>query len=273
MTTPAEKYLPEIPEANASGAIREIYSELRRLGAVPMAALIFRHLATMPGSLEWVWAAIGPEFRSGRLQEQAWRIAREAPLQPLVPIPLEVLAALQVDVRGLREVRDVIEAYNRANPANLLAVTCLLRLLDGARASETRPGRTWEPPKSVESLTPMIDITTMPPELARLFALLSRRSGEVDASVVPSLYRHFGHRPQFLALLITLILPRFDDGSIARAVTGIRASMDNAADELVKGMSAPPAPDPGIGAALRRFSPVIPRMIVVGKLLERSLPE
>jgi hypothetical protein len=273
MTTPPEKYLPEIPEANASGAIREIYSELRRLGAVPMAALIFRHLATMPGSLEWVWAAIGPEFRSGRLQEEAWRIAREAPLQPLVPIPMEVLGALQIDARGLREVRDVIDAYNRANPANLLAVTCLLRLLDGADGSETRAGRPWEPPQAVGKLVPMIDVATMSPELRDLFALLSRRSGEVDATVVPSPYRHFGHRPQFLALLITLILPRFDDGSIARAVAAIQTSMDATANQIVKGLSAPPAPNPGIGEALRRFGPVIPRMIVVGRLFERALPE
>jgi hypothetical protein len=48
--------------------------------------------------------------------------------------------------------------------------------------------------------------------------------------------------------------------------------MDAAAAELVRSISAPPAPDPAIGAALLRFGGVIPQMIVVGALIERALP-
>jgi len=69
--------LPELAERDASGETAAIYAEIRRLGGVPMVALIFRHLATLPGALEWMWAALGPSWRSGELQEAAWRIAPE----------------------------------------------------------------------------------------------------------------------------------------------------------------------------------------------------
>ena len=73
---------------------------------------------------------------------------------------------------------------------------------------------------------------------------------------------------------MTLLLQRFDDGSIERSVAWIHASMNTAADELARGLSAPPVPDPAIGIVCERFAgAVIPQMIVVGALLARSLPE
>jgi len=69
--------LPELSERDARGEKAGIYAEMKELGAVPMVALIFRHLATLPGGLEWTWAAIGPAWRSGRLQEAACRPAEK----------------------------------------------------------------------------------------------------------------------------------------------------------------------------------------------------
>ena len=270
--------LAELPESRATGETRAIYEEMKRLGAVPMVALIFRHLATLPGALEWAWAAIGPSWRSGRVQEEAWRIAREADLPAIPPMPRAALAALGVDDAGLREIHVVADAYNLANPENLLTVTCLSRLLGGARARETPAARSWTPPPAPGPLVPMIDVATMPREVSDLLDLVAAPNALAGATpkdtprVVQSLYRHFGHRPGFLALLVTLLQPRFRDGSIDRSVAAIRTAMEAAADTLVREISAPPAPDPRIGVAFERFKPVIPQMIVVGALLKRSLP-
>src|SRR6478672_10049762 len=121
--------LPELAERAATGEKAAIYAEIRRLGGVPMVALIFRHLATLPGALEWMWTAIGPAWRSGRLQETAWRIARGAPLEPLTPITRADLDSVGVDEAGRAELDAVLEAYNRANPENMLTILCVLRLL------------------------------------------------------------------------------------------------------------------------------------------------
>ena len=61
-------FLPEQPEAQASDAVRAIYAQIRRAAGVPMVALIFRHLATLPGAMEWAWSVIGPPLAQGQLQ-------------------------------------------------------------------------------------------------------------------------------------------------------------------------------------------------------------
>jgi hypothetical protein len=265
--------LPELSERDASGELAAIYAEMKHLGGVPMVALIFRHLATLPGALEWTWAAIGPAWKAGRLQEMAWRIARDVPLEPLARISREALAALGVDAKGLAEIRIVLDAYNRANPENMLSMLCLLRLLQGARADTALERREWTPPCAPGPLVPMTDVATMPRDVADLLALVAAPGDGNGPRVVQSLYRHFGHRPAFLALTVTLLRQRFEDGSIDRGVASLRASMNAAADDLVRGLSAPPARHPGIRTACERFGgAVIPQMIVVGRLLERALP-
>ena len=111
-------------------------------------------------------------------------------------------------------------------------------------------------------------------EVAELLDLVAAPGEPGGARVVQSLYRHFVHRPAFLALAITLLRARFDDGAIDRSAGEIHAAMSREADELVLGLAAPAAPHPGISPVCARFSGrVIPQMIVVGRLLEEALPE
>lgn len=264
------KFLAELAEKDAVGMTREIYAEIRRLAGVPMVALIFRHLATVPGGLEWAWEAIGGSMSSGRLQEEAWRIAREAALDPIASIPGQALAALRVDAPGLAEIRGVAQAYNRANPPNLLSVLCLRRMLGGKPAEGVIEARAWNPPQPVK-LVPMTDIMAMPVRVAALLDLVSSTDA-MGARVVPSLYRHFGDRPEFLALLVTLLLQRMKDGTADASAALIRARMEDASAEIVRPMRASPVPDPRIAMALDRFVGIIPEMIVVGRLLEEALP-
>ena len=265
--------LPELAERDAGGDKARIYAEMKRLGAVPMVALIFRHIATLPGGLEWLWSAIGPAWRSGELQEAAWRIAREAPMQPLASISRPALEALGVDDAGLDQIRVVLQAYNRANPENMLTVLCVLRLVEGRTAAVTKPARAWSPPPIPGPLVAMGDVTHMPREVGELLDLVAAPGAPGAPRVIQSLYRHFLHRPAFLALAVTLLRQRFEDGSIERSVEAIRAAMSTMADEVVTGLSAPPAPHPGIRTVCERFGgAVIPQMIVVGALLERALP-
>lgn len=266
--------LPELAEREATGRNREIYEEMKRLGAVPMVALIFRHFATLPGALEWLWDAIGPAWRAGRLQETAWLIAREAPLEPIATLHRPVLRALGVDEAGEHEVRIVLASYNLANPENMLTILCALRLLAGSKPAFPLEAHDWTPPPAPGRLVPMIDVEAMPREVSDLLDLVAPPGEPGGPRVVQSLYRHFGHLPAFLAAVVTLLRQRFDDGSIDRAVPGIHAEMSREADAIARTLSAPPCPQPGIESICRRFSDVvIPQMIVVGRLLEDALPE
>jgi hypothetical protein len=256
--------LPELPERDATGRTKQIYEEMKHLGGVPMVALIFRHLATLPGALEWTWDAIGPAWRAGRLQQAAWKIAREVPLKPLARIRPPVLVALGIDEEARQGIRHVVTAYDRANPENMLSILCLLRLLNGSQgAGSIQVSTPWTPPTAPGLLPPMIDVATMPAEISALFDLLATPGQTEGPRVVQSLYRHFGHMPGFLALVVTLVRHRLDDGSIEREANQIHSRMSREADDIVSSLSAPAAPHPGI-------EPV--QMIVVGRLLNDALP-
>ena len=264
--------LSELRESEVSGEQSRIYAEIRRLGGVPMVALIFRHLATLPGAIEWMWGAMEPVWRSGTLQEAAWRIAREARLEPIARIPHAALRSLGVDDAGREEIRVVLTAYNRANPENLLTVLCLLRLLEGRAANGTTGPTAWNPPAAPGPLVPMGNIAKMPQDVSELLQWVAAPGAPGEPRVVQSLYRHFTHRPAFLALVVTLIRQRLDDGSLDAAATAVHTAMSRSADEIVTGISAPPAPHPGIAAVCARFGGrVIPQMIVAGRLLEDAL--
>ena len=263
--------LAELSERDVAGEKAAIYAEIKRLGGVPMVALIFRHLATRPGVLEWAWDAIGPAWRSGLLQEAAWRVAREAPMTPIADMPRPALHALGLGDGDIADIREVLEAYNRANPENMLSMLCLRRLLAGHRASEPLAARTWSAPPSPGLPLPMIDVATMGPEMSDLLGLVAAPGDADGPRVVQSLYRHLAQRPAYLALAVTLLRERFDDGSIDRATAVLAARMNEAADALVRSLEAAPVPDPGIQPVIERFSgAVIPQMIVVGRLLDQA---
>ena len=266
-------FLPELREVDATGDIGRIYADVRRLGGVPMVALIFRHLATLPGALEWMWAALGPAWRNGHVQEAAWRVAREVPLAPLACMRGPALTALGVDDAALGEISAVLGAYNRANPENLLTVLCILRLLEGTTASASASPREWNPPPPHGPLPPMVEPAKFSREVADILDLVAAPGAPGSPRVVQSLYRHFAHRPQFLALAVTLLRQRFDDGSIDRGTAAIHDAMSRAADAIMRGITAPAAPHEGIRPVCERFGgAVIPQMIVVGRLLEEALP-
>ena len=265
--------LAELAERDATGDHKAIYAEIRRLGGVPMVALIYRHLATLPGTLEWAWRAVGPSWQSGLVQEAAWGIARGLSVAPLVPIPRAALDALGIDGATRAGIDGVLAAYNRANPENLLTVMCLLRLLAGSAASVPLATRDWQPPSAPAPMLPMVDVASFTPEVAALLDLMAAPGDAGDPKVVQSLYRHFAQLPAFLALAVTLLLARRRDGAIAAAVAALQRAMSTAADQLVHAMDAPPVPHAGARPALARFGGgVIAEMIVVGTLLERALP-
>jgi len=50
--------IPAISESEATGLIAEIYADIRSVYRVGVVNLIWRHLATIPGGLPWVWSTI-----------------------------------------------------------------------------------------------------------------------------------------------------------------------------------------------------------------------
>ena len=188
--------LAELPEAQAAGEARRIYAEIRRLCAVPMVALIYRHLATIPGALEWAWAALGPALRSGRLQQQAWRLAADVATPPCA-LPRAALRSVGLGAADEAAIAAVLDAYNRANPVNILALRCLALQLGneaaGAPAADdTAAAPAWTPPPAPAPLPPMVEPQAMHADVRALVLLRTDRTDDSAAPspLWPSLYRH-----------------------------------------------------------------------------------
>lgn len=272
--------LAELPEAQASGAIRHIYAQIKRLSAVPMVALIYRHLATIPGALEWSWAVVEPVMRAGLLQQRAWELAAAAVVLRPVPIPRAALRACGLAGADERAIAGVLDAYNRANPVNIMAVRCLALHLVGAVGPppSAAPAPPWHPPPQLPALPAMVDPQAMTPTVRELALLLTDRAAKGPSSTLwPSLYRHLAHWPAFLGYASVLVPPQF--AAIDEAVARLRRQIDDSAAELARRMAPPPdlAP-PGaeqrrqLQAAIEQFSARIPEMVVIGTLLRRALP-
>ena len=274
------KLLAEVPESRASGEIRRIYGEIRRLSAVPMVALIYRHLATMPGVLEWAWSVIRPAMESGELPQQAWRIAADAAIPGVRGIPRAALRATGITPDDEAAIGAVLDAYNRANPVNILAVRCLALHPGGQPNAAGAPpaGPAWGPPSEPAALPTMMDRAAMSADTRALVLLLTdRNDGRTPSPLWPTLYRHLAHWPAMLAFAGVLVPPEF--AAIDAAAARLRDQVEGTATGLARRLM--PAPDIGAPAAaeraqlqlaIDRFSLRIPEMVVIGGLLRRALP-
>ena len=276
----AAALLAELPEAQASGEQRRIYLEIKRLSAVPMVALIYRHLATIPGALEWAWALVEPALRSGRLQERAWQLADEAAIPGRPTIPRAALRAAGIDAVAETAIVQVLQAYNRANPVNMLVVSCVAQHLAGrVEPKGAAPAASgWQPPPAPAPLPPMVDPAAMPPAVRELTLLLTDRGDDRAPSPLwPSLYRHLAHWPAILGYASVLVGPEF--AAVDASAEQLRRQAQAAAVALARELPLPaalPAPDAAqracLQAAIERFGVRIPEMVVIGGLLLRALP-
>jgi hypothetical protein len=271
--------LAELPEIQASGEQRRIYFEIKRLSAVPMVALIYRHLATIPGALEWAWALVEPALQSGRLQERAWQLAAAAAIPGQRTIPRAALRAAGIDAVAETAIVQVLQAYNRANPVNMLVVGCLAQHLAGKVdcISAAPAAFGWQPPPAPAPLPPMVDPAAMPPAVRELALLLTDRDdGRPPSLLWPSLYRHLAHWPAILGYASVLVVPEF--AAVDASAEQLRRQVQAASVELARELPAPAllAPDAAqrarLQSAIERFGVRIPEMVVIGGLLMRALP-
>lgn len=269
--------LPELSETDATGRIAEIYADLRSLSGTPVVALIFRHLATHPGLLEDIWASLRPLLRTGRLQETAWRLADQSVPADLIP-PIAPVAreALGLNAANLPPILNAIDAYNRANPVNLLVMLTLLRRLElpPGDAAHAIPAN-WTPPAMIAApLSRMVPPAEMPPSLRRLVNDIGFGDRTQLDAVVPSLLRHLAESPALLGLLHVLLIPKLRDGSLEAQTDALRREMVAAADALAPSLGPLPklAALPAVADTMRTFTAYwIPLMTTIGLALRRSL--
>jgi hypothetical protein len=274
-TFPPGDPVPAVPEAAASGRVAAIFAELREATGMPIVNLVWRHLATEPGALEWTWAALGPLYRSGAVLGEAMHLHERMVLPAVAPWPRAALRAAGIDAGAEATIAAVLASYDRGNSVNLLAFTALLAHLDGRPAASSP--RIAGPPSPGRALPPLVDLERADPFAADLALRLNRLGQPAQGPILASLYRHLAHWPGYLALAWTLLEPLDRRGELAAAVAATRAAAAAGAGALLPAIPAVPAT-----AADRAFARGalelflghgIARMTTIGRILMSAQPD
>ena len=254
----------EVPESAADGDVAATYSDIRRVHGTSSVALVYRVLATTPGRLEHVWKTITPNLQTAEVPTWTHALA-VLNLGSVKPLPARLLldAGLDAEAAGatLAEFRDV-------NSLNLLGLLSLIHGVEGGRApAPVRAGR----PAPRRTL-PMADLATLSSGTARL---LDRMSAAIVGSetpvLIPSLFRCFAQSEQVLELVWRSIAPVVRGPGFATAVDSILEHARASSGAMPFRVAA--LDDGETREIVARFCNAIPRMIVGGALLERTLSE
>src|SRR5579859_6551108 len=159
---PMRDPVPAITEAAATGETAAIFADIRQVLGVDVVNLIWRHLATTDGALQWAWQALRPLYADGSVIGQATALRRDLALPPMPPIQAEVYPALGLLPEDMAAIRGVLSAYDHTNGMAVVALTALRGRLDGRAPGNMKPA---EPPPLVAvpwiGLPKLLDLTAM----------------------------------------------------------------------------------------------------------------
>ena len=270
--------VPAIAEASATGAVAEIFADIRRVLGVEVVNLIWRHLATIPDALPWAWGMLRPLYADGTIAAEAQTLHNQLSLPHLPMLPGEIFAAIDLGNNERASIREVLAAYDRTNAMALVALSALLCWLDepstpNDRIAEETPAPPAKPLASIP-LPPLPALETLPEAVATLVLTLNQFGTRRENPLLASMYRHLAYWPAYLALSWTLIAPLDGDGSLETAIADAVVKARAQAALLVTRLRAPPM-DPttavAIRAAVEPFTgDVIAKMVVICTLLRTS---
>ena len=197
-----------VTEQNAEGQVAEIYQDIRATLGVPVVNLIWRHLATFPGALEWSWASVKPLYEENIIHAEASALRRK------ISVPVDVgLSPLHLKASGLTEddiysIKVVLDSYHKSNAMNLISLSSLLAKLNGKSSNSANYIDLLDSveTKGVDGRMPeLIPLLSMPESIRNLVMDINKIGGREQ--ILPSMYRHLANWPQFLALISLLLLP------------------------------------------------------------------
>jgi hypothetical protein len=271
--------LSEVSESEASGVVADIYDEIRQAYAAPYVSSLFRHLATYPGLLEWIWGIMHPGFASGAVQHTGWNHVDISALAPLPAISRPALRSLGVTGQDEAVIRDVCRTFTRVSPVNLVLAGCMRQLLTNQAemvGTQPPPGR-QALPTALPQLPTMVPWEALNPgRRAVLDVFETDLAGE---AFVPGLYRILAHWPAYLAHVAVVLGPRLSDPVVLANCEKIADRIVDTAPEILTGLPAPTELPPitvaetkRVLSAIQTYRGTSPQMVGFGTLLLNALP-
>lgn len=259
-----------IGEHEAKGQLADLYADIRQTLGVSVVNLIWRHLATVDGALEWAWATVKPVYVSGAAAAEADRLIAGIGLPELPAIPESALFCAGVSGEGRADVDAVLASYNRSNALNLIALTCLaVEPIDMVEVAAPATART-----PIRPIPRVPELDEIPLHVRGLVMALNRLGGHPEDRIVASMYKHLSPWPGYLSLAWGLLAPMHQDGSLEAAITATRAAARMHAARIAGrlGTPGPSDTDAFVRAACEEFTErAISRMVPIGLMLGRSM--
>jgi hypothetical protein len=271
--------VPAVTEETATGATAEIFADIRHTLDVDVVNLIWRHLATIPGALAWVWDSLKPLYLSSARRPAA-QVRKTLALPSVPPLSKDALVLVGVDAQALASIRTVLDGYQHTNALALVCFSAFLARFGTRQNSFKVTPRTLDAddlhvPPGRAVLPRLISIPEMHPPLASLIYELNGFGEDSDPALVASMYRHLAHWPPYLALIRTLLAPLHETGELRSLVATTRRLGDELGADLSREISPTARAfdvEPILRAIDRFLRHPIARMTSVCALIARSTP-
>jgi hypothetical protein len=282
MTNPTQSDpVPAIGENDAVGSTAEIFAEIRETLNVDVVNLIWRHLATMPGALEWVWYSLKPLYQ-GPAISRAECVWDNLALPQIPSFSCDVLSVTAIDNAALASIRKILDSYQHTNALALVCFSAFLVRFDASTPEQIQAPTTGGQSKGSSPLVEraplprLIPVAEMPPALARLVHELNEFGEDSDPDLVASMYRHLAHWPGYLALVRTLLVPFHRSGELKSVVARVRTFGEELGGQMASDISTTPPYQEveHILDTVRRFvRHPIARMTGICSLIRTATPE
>jgi hypothetical protein len=268
-----------ITEDEASGEIARIYQDIRESLGVPVVNLIWRHLATVPGALPWAWDSLKPLYVSGAITEAAVLLRASLRTDQNLVFSSSTLKSVSLSPDDLRSITVVLNSYERSNSLNLIALNALLAKIDGVDIQERdRLSQVAIDEKSVVhgEMPELLALANMEAEVRDLVEELNQIGGRSD--IMPSMYRHLAHWPQYLALLHVLVKTIETESGLESQIVNTIGKARTAAVHLLPQLAndvepLPAASELEVRDALPRFiEGTLGKMTTIIQLVSAAMP-
>jgi hypothetical protein len=219
--------VPAISEIDAPPAIATIFADIRTTLDSGVVNLIWRHLATMPGALEWVWTTVKPLYLE-HAPAHAERIHAQLALPALPAFSHDTLVSAGINEEALTSIRAILDSYHHTNALALVCLSAFLSRYEDheARVSVVSPIQPNSPasvavPRQV--MLPALPVMSeLAPAVQGLIQELNGFGEDSDTELVASMYRHLSYWPTYLSLIRTLLVPLHSRGELIGLVATAR---------------------------------------------------
>ncbi len=272
MSDGAANPFPAIEEADATGELAALFDDIRATLGVPVVNLIWRHLATIPGALDFAWAVVKPLYVNGDIARYANGLRGNLNTPHVPDQVLDSLAAAE-----LLQISTIVQSYERSNAMNLIGLSALLAVIEGRSATDV-PVAPPDDRTSIAGTLPTAIARADMPDATRAIVQRLQSIGGADV-VMPTMYRHLAHWPTMLEQMLAVLEPLDDAGKINPAIEaaqseGLRIGTALAARSGTTAVDLPPQHRDALHGSISHFlGGVIAKMVVIVAILRQAFPD